>query len=620
VTAVFWQSCCLKEGGQRMARIIILDKHTADKIAAGEVVERPASVVKELVENSIDAGAHRIVIELEDGGLSKISVSDDGSGIESSELELAFKRHATSKISSIADLNSIHTLGFRGEALPSIAAVSKLTVITRTEKELTGTQAELEGGKFVAITPTGAPIGTTIKVKDIFYNTPARRKTLKSSSTEGSLCGELVSRLALARPDIRFELRIRNKNVFYSPGSGILADAVTAVYGINMVREMLPLDFAEEGLTLSGMIGKPSISRSSRNHITIIINGRYVRCAPITTAVEAAYQTLLPHSRKPVVVLSLGIPPELLDINVHPAKQEVRLLEETKIAGIVQQAIFNTLRTKEIIPSASSATHRKYQAGLVLPQTGQKVQQERLTWLLQSQTGNETNSKASVQPVSPKTKTSTQVQPDLTRPLALEMPVDYNSQETAFPELQPLAQLASLYILAAGDDGLYIIDQHAAHERIQYENFLARQHATESQCLLKPVLLELDYRDATVLTDRILWFTEAGFIIEHFGGNTFLLRGVPAGFPEGQEKTLFLDLLDYFKEKGVASNQDEFIERLAATVACKNAVKSGEKLTISSMAALIEELASLKNPYSCPHGRPTIIKISYRDLETRFKR
>jgi DNA mismatch repair protein MutL len=603
-----------------LAKIIVLDKHTADKIAAGEVVERPASVVKELIENSIDAGAHRIVIELEDGGLSKISVSDDGSGIESAELELAFQRHATSKITSTVDLNYIHTLGFRGEALPSIAAVSKLTVITRTEKELTGTQAELEGGKLVAITPTGAPIGTTIEVKDIFYNTPARRKTLKSPSTEGSLCGELVSRLALARPDIRFELRIRNKNVFYSPGSGILADAVTAVYGINMVREMLPLDFAEEGLTLTGMVGKPSISRSSRNHITIIINGRYVRCAPITTTVEAAYQTLLPHGRKPVVAISLDIPPELLDINVHPAKQEIRLLEEARVTEIVQQAIFNTLRTKEIIPSASSATHRKYQSGLILPQNGQEAQQERLTGLLQPPTGNETKSAAPVQPAYPATKTGAQVQEELTHPLAMEMPDDYNSQETAFPELQPLAQLASLYILAAGDDGLYIIDQHAAHERIRYENFLAGQRTTESQCLLKPVLLELDYRDATVLTDKILWFTEAGFIVEHFGGNTFLLRGVPAGFPQGQEKTLFLDLLDYFQEKGVASNQDEFIERLAATVACKHAVKSGEKLTISSMTALIEELAATANPYTCPHGRPTITKISYRDLATRFKR
>jgi DNA mismatch repair protein MutL len=603
-----------------LAKIIVLDKHTADKIAAGEVVERPASVVKELIENSIDAGAHRIVIELEDGGLSKISVSDDGSGIESAELELAFQRHATSKITSTVDLNYIHTLGFRGEALPSIAAVSKLTVITRTDKELTGTQAELEGGKLVAITPTGAPIGTTIEVKDIFYNTPARRKTLKSPSTEGSLCGELVSRLALARPDIRFELRIRNKNVFYSPGSGILADAVTAVYGINMVREMLPLDFAEEGLTLTGMVGKPSISRSSRNHITIIINGRYVRCAPITTTVEAAYQTLLPHGRKPVVAISLDIPPELLDINVHPAKQEIRLLEEARVTEIVQQAIFNTLRTKEIIPSASSATHRKYQSGLILPQNGQEAQQERLTGLLQPPTGNETKSAAPVQPAYPATKTGAQVQEELTHPLAMEMPDDYNSQETAFPELQPLAQLASLYILAAGDDGLYIIDQHAAHERIRYENFLAGQRTTESQCLLKPVLLELDYRDATVLTDKILWFTEAGFIVEHFGGNTFLLRGVPAGFPQGQEKTLFLDLLDYFQEKGVASNQDEFIERLAATVACKHAVKSGEKLTISSMTALIEELAATANPYTCPHGRPTITKISYRDLATRFKR
>ncbi|HBC94915.1 MAG TPA: DNA mismatch repair endonuclease MutL [Pelotomaculum sp.] len=604
-----------------MARIIVLDKYTADQIAAGEVVERPSSVVKELVENAIDAGARRIAIDIEDGGLSVITVSDDGCGIEEEDLELAFQRHATSKITSTGDLACICTLGFRGEALPSIAAVSKLTVTTRTHDAMTGTQAQIEGGALVAMAPAGAPPGTSVTVKELFYNTPARRKTMKSPATEASLCGELISRLALARPDIRYEMRAKGRDVFYSAGSGRLADAATAVYGAAMAREMIPLDFTEEGIAISGLVGKPSISRSTRSHITLVINGRYVRCTPVTAAVEAAYQTLLPQGRKPVVILSLDIPPERLDVNVHPAKLEVRLLEEGKMAALVKRALLEALRTKAIIPSAASATHRKYQSGLVMPQFDTPIRQERFSGLVQSQSGAQ---------IIPESKNSPDVTSTTPQPYgqlsesrfagAEEEPAGYDNQAVPFPELQPLAQLPPLYILAAGEDGLYIIDQHAAHERVLYEDFLAGQNSAQSQCLLGPVTLELDYREAALLTERILWFTEAGFIIEHFGGNTFLLRGVPSRFPAGQEKTIFFDLLDYFREKGNDSSRTEFFDVLAASLACKNAVKSGEKLTLTAMEALLRSLSGKANPFTCPHGRPAVIKITYRDLATRFKR
>lgn len=594
-----------------MARIFVLDKYTADQIAAGEVVERPSSVVKELVENSIDAGAQRIAIDIENGGISMITVSDDGCGIEEEDLELAFQRHATSKISSTDDLTAIHTLGFRGEALPSIAAVSKLTVITRTHDTMSGTQAQIEGGKLVAMVPAGAPPGTTVIVQDLFYNTPARRKTMKSQATEGSLCGELVSRLALARPDIRYEMRVKGRGVFYSTGSGNLIDAATSVYGSNTVKEMVPLNFTEDGMAINGMVGKPSISRSTRSHITLIINGRYVRCKPITAAVEAAYQTLLPQGRKPVVVLSLSIPPELLDVNIHPAKLEVRLLEEEAMVVLVKQSLHEALRTKALIPSAAAATHKKYQSGLVNPQFDTPVRQERLIELVQEQPSS---------PIRLESNLSNDKQADGSLNSAKEELTGYDNQVIPFPDLHPLAQLPPLYILAAGEEGLYIIDQHAAHERVLYEDFLAGQSQTKSQCLLGPITLELDYREAALLTDRILWFTEAGFIIEHFGGNTFLLRGVPSRFPPGQENTLFLDLLDYFKEKGTSSSRVEFLDRLAASIACKNAIKSGEKLTLPAMVALLKSLSGKANPFTCPHGRPTIIKISYRDLATRFKR
>ncbi|TEB06845.1 DNA mismatch repair protein MutL [Pelotomaculum schinkii] len=604
-----------------MARIIVLDKYTADQIAAGEVVERPSSVVKELVENSIDAGARRIAIDIEDGGLSMITVSDDGCGIEGDDLELAFQRHATSKITSTGDLACIYTLGFRGEALPSIAAVSKLTVTTRTHDAMTGAQAQIEGGALVAMVPAGAPPGTTVTVKELFYNTPARRKTMKSPATEGSLCGELVSRLALARPDIRYEMRVKGRDVFYSAGSGRLADAATAVYGAAMAREMVPLNFTEEGITITGMVGKPSISRSTRNHITLVINGRYVRCTPVTAAVEAAYQTLLPQGRKPVVILSLSIPPELLDVNVHPAKLEVRLLEEEKMAVLVKRALLEALRTKALIPSAASATHRKYQSGLVvMPQFDTPVRQERFSELVQSRSSAQTIPESNNSPSITSTTPQPYGQLTESRLAGAEEPAGYDNQVVPFPELQPLAQLLPLYILAAGEDGLYIIDQHAAHERVLYEDFLAGQSSTQSQCLLGPVTLELDYREAALLTERILWFTEAGFIIEHFGGNTFLLRGVPSRFPAGQEKTIFFDLLDYFREKGNDSSRTEFFHVLAASLACKNAVKSGEKLTLAAMEALLRSLSGKVNPFTCPHGRPAVIKITYRDLATRFKR
>ena len=609
-----------RTGERDLARIIVLDKYTADQIAAGEIVERPASVVKELVENSIDAGAHRIVIDIEHGGLSLITVSDDGCGIDGEDLELAFQRHATSKITSTGDLACIATLGFRGEALPSIAAVSKLTVTTRTHEALTGLQAQIEGGSLVAMAPAGTPPGTTVNIKELFYNTPARRKTMKSPATEGSLCGELVSRLALARPDIRYEMRVKGRGVFYSSGSGRLVDAVTQVYGFNLAREMVPLSFTRGDVAFTGLAGKPSISRSTRSHITLVINGRYVRCVPVTAAVEAAYQTLLPQGRKPVVVLSLSIPPELLDVNVHPAKLEVRLLEEETVTVMIKQALLEALRTKALIPSAASATHRKYQSGLVMPQLDTAVQQERLNELIQVKSSDQALLETKDRPSTAPTIQQYGQRSESQSARAEEELFVYDNQISPFPDLYPLAQLPPLYILAGGEDGLYIIDQHAAHERILYEDFLAAQSPTQSQCLLGPVTLELDYREASLLTERILWFTEAGFIIEHFGGKTFLLRGVPASFPPGEEKMFFLDLLDYFREKGTASNRIEFFNRLAAGIACKNAIKAGEKLTLSAMEALLKSLAGKSKPFTCPHGRPAVIKISYRDLATRFKR
>jgi len=605
---------------------MILDPLTANQIAAGEVVERPFSVVKELVENSIDAGAKRIVIDIAEGGLASISVSDDGCGMSGEDLVLAFQRHATSKITCSHDLRRINTLGFRGEALPSIASISKMSVTTRIHGALNGSRATIESGKIVAVEPAGCPAGTTVVVKDLFFNTPARRKAMKSPSSEGSLCGELVSRLALARPDIRYEMKTRGRRVFYSPGSGRLLDSVTAVYGKQLAKEMLPVSSAEQGLSLSGLTGKPSLSRSSRSHITVIINGRYVRCPVVTAATEEAYRSLLPQGRRPVTVLALTVDPELLDVNVHPAKLEVKLLEEEKIAGLVTRALRETLRMKEIIPATKITrpfpeSMEQKESGLQLtinPQQDQQVPPWRPGTVISEQITAKYETAGTGLSLEAAGRGSTKPCREEAEPAEETSAALPGKNE--LPLLNALAHLPPVYILAAGGEGLYIVDQHAAHERIIYESYLDQKGPKQSQCLLIPLMLELDYRDATVLTQRVLWFTDAGFILEHFGGNSFLLRGVPACFPAGQEKNLFLDLLDYFRERGQELAQVEFEHQLYASIACRNAVKAGEKLSQASMDALLKSLAQTDNPFTCPHGRPTIIHMSYRDLENRFKR
>jgi len=610
-----------------LANIIILDEFTANQIAAGEVVERPVSVVKELVENSLDAGAGRIMVDLEDGGLGTITVTDNGCGMVEEDLLLAFHRHATSKIRYASDLGRVTTLGFRGEALPSIAAVARVSVITRTPEALSGVGADLEAGSPVSPAPVGCPPGTTITVRDLFYNTPARKKAMKSPSTEGALCGDMISRLALARPGVSFELRTKGKRVFYSPGTGRLLDSITAVYGVQQGREMVAVNTTDGDLQINGFAGKPSLSRSTRGHITVIINGRYVRCPVVAGAVEEAYHTLLPRGRRPVAIISLTVPPCLLDVNVHPAKFEVRLLDEERVAGLVTKTLRAALRVRTVIPAtladgrkwnAPARSHAQVALGLT-PESPEAVTGEflhKLPWEIGSATND----------VEQKTggnrEKSCGLQPEKNRGVgtACESSVDYHAAKRSLPALNALAQLPPTYILAVGGNGLYIIDQHAAHERILYEEFLAVDEKRPSQYLLVPATLELDHREAAILTDHVLWFTDAGFVIEHFGGNTFLLRGIPHQFPVGREKEIFLDILDYFRERGPGANRVEFFDRLASSMACRSAVKAGERLSPSAMDALLQRLARTENPHTCPHGRPTVIHLSYRDLETRFKR
>lgn len=606
-----------------MPKIRLLDQDTANKIAAGEVIERPQSVVKELVENALDAGANRIVIDIKDGGTTAISVSDNGCGIEREDASLAFLRHATSKIKRMEDLFSITTLGFRGEALPSIASVAKVTMLTRTADSDVGVKLELEGGTLITSEPVGCPVGTKITVSDLFYNTPARKKHLKGTAAEAALISELVSRLALSRPDVAIKLTSQNRVLVETPGSGKLLDAFAAVNGIQVARKMIPVEGQIPGIYITGYVSKPELNRATRTHQTIFVNGRYVKSKLISDALKDGYHTLMPYSRHPLAVLAVEISPGMVDVNVHPAKMEVRISHERElkklITGIVQKAVRTPLSVPQIEqpPVEKSPSHNRQDEELKY-RTAEKPMlekpiQEQLNNVLREQ--QQLYLKQAELPLrvtldSPKT---TDILADHKAEQPLKKSTDYSDQPNQFPELLPLAQLLPTYILAQGAGGLYIIDQHAAHERVLYEKYRKQSEGEQnSQMLLMPVVLELNQQETEKLTEHILTFRRLGFILEHFGENTYLLRGVPAGFPPGEEAKFFFDILD--------TDSDSFNEALAAGLSCRSAIKSGQKLSFQEMSTLIEQMAGLDNPYSCPHGRPTIIQLSFQELAKRFKR
>ena len=725
-----------------LADIVVLDAVTAGQIAAGEVVERPVSAVKELVENALDAGATRVTVDLTDGGLSKIVVTDNGSGISPKNAGTAFLRHATSKIKNAEDLLRVQTLGFRGEALPSIAAVSKVVMTTRTHDELTGVSVGLEGGSPAVVSSAGCAAGTRVEISDIFYNTPVRRKSMKSSSVEGGLCSELLSKIALSRPDVRFDFLNGGRRVFFTPGSGKLEDAMAAVYGAGQAKEMLSVSGVDGDLSLTGYVGKPSLSRSNRGHQTIIVNGRYVRCPLVVAAVEKEYRNLLPPGRRPVVILSLSVATDKLDVNVHPAKQEVRLLEERRVAALVTSAIRNVMRGNAAIPAALTDKNDSYRR--FLPGADQQVPDDGFFGSGKAATSDAkgaysgtqlSGENKQAQPAAKKTSPDSvqmkigidaepsddrvdvvpekaeQVFPgknspgyyeaahesyphkaqgdegeifrsgptkenegvrngeksipgqadaaqaeaarahaEITReepapgagafdsekaatsgataayrdaqPSNVRKPDSCDNAEFAskMPKLYPLSQMLPVYILAEGEDGLYIIDQHAAHERVLYEECLAGRGDYPSQYLLIPETLELEHGEAAVAVELLPEFNRAGFVIDHFGGNTFLLRGAPSYLPVGKEKELFRDMLDFYKGRGDAPDPADFLNRLAASVACKGAVKAGERMPFKTMETLLERLSRTENPYTCPHGRPTVIHLSHRDLRARFLR
>ena len=589
-----------------MGNIILLDEHTANKIAAGEVIERPASVVKELIENSIDAGSTRIEVSITDGGLAEITVSDNGFGMDARDAVLALERHATSKISRASDLESIQTLGFRGEALPSIASVSKVNLKTKIKESLSGIELVIEGGKILKKSETGCPPGTAIRVSELFYNTPARQKHMKGPAAEAGHISDVVNKFAMGYPNISFQLTSSGRVVLKTSGSGRLLEVIANIYGPNTAKDMLPIDTQNEEAAVSGYLGKPFLTRSGSTHQTIYINGRYVRSRLITKAVENAYHGMLMIARHPVFVINIRTSPEEVDVNVHPAKTEVRLARTGALEEFITRAVKVVLTGNRLVPTGNIGSAKVAN----VPQESSKQEEWKIPYPQVSPAGRVCEVPLGSEYTPPK-EFAAEALPETP---GIQVPVE-------FPDLRPIGQIECTYIVAQGSDGMYLIDQHAAHERILYEKYMEKPDAfIASEQLLFPVTLDLTHREAQLLNDTIIVFTDLGFVIEHFGGESFILRGIPTGAGKDGGKEIFLDLLDYFSQNRYTISNKALREKFLITMACRNAIKANDKLGLPEMESLLAMLAQAEQPYTCPHGRPTMIHFSGYDLEKKFKR
>jgi DNA mismatch repair protein MutL len=572
--------------------IRVLPPEIANRIAAGEVVERPASVIKELIENAIDAGARDISIEIVEGGRRLMRVSDDGGGIAGAEVEVAFARHATSKLQSVEDLEHIGTLGFRGEALASIAAVSRLTLTTRTEGEEAGARLELDGGWLARREAIGRPRGTSISVEHLFYNVPARLKFLRAAVTEAGHIHELVTVYAMAYPNLRFTLQRDGKPVFRSNGAGELRDVLLSIYGAEVFKQMLPLRQPEEpepGFALNGYIGLPALHRPGREQMIFFVNGRWIHDRNLSYAVVQAYHTWLPVGRFPMSVLMLQMEPAEVDVNVHPTKAEVRFRQPGKVFGLVQRQVRATLVTQAPAPTVD-AWGPPVSAGWDWSRR-QALTNAGASGRVEATQGELEGTPAAVAP-------------------------------ERLPPLRVIGQIREMYVIAEGPTGLYLIDQHAAHERILYERLQERRANGEqaTQPLLQPVTVTWPGRRGGLLAEHAEALRRVGFDLEPFGENAFLLRGAPADFDLRADPLRALEDILVELEGGEKPLEREKDAALMAAVCKRLAVKAGQTLTLDEMASLIRQLEATHSPRTCPHGRPTMIHLSAETLERQFSR
>lgn len=587
--------------------IRLLSPEVASQIAAGEVVERPASVVKELLENSLDAGAGAISITIEEAGKGLIEVVDDGVGIPPDELELAVARHATSKLARSDELFSISTLGFRGEALASIASVSRMTVISRVGSEPEGVRLRVEGGQMGALTRVGTTVGTTVRVEDLFYNVPARLKFLKSDTTERRAIDVLVTRYALAYADRRFKLLDGRNVALQTTGDGDRRAILAALYGVDVARQMLEVQSEEEGFRLTGFISPTSLTRSNRREITFFINGRWVQDASLSTALLQAYHTLLMVGRYPMTALFLEIPPEDVDVNVHPAKAEVRFRNPDRVFSFVQRSARRALLAYSPIPHIAPALW-----GVSRTVPGEPPHNAGLDWKIGHDEELFTPGNSGSQGSSQSIESSNIHSP---------LPVAAPGSQSSIPLLRLVGQIGASYLVAEGPDGLYLIDQHAAHERVLFEKLMT-QHALKnipSQALLTPVAVTLPPHSANLLLTQIPVLQRFGFAVEEFGPNTFQVRAMPVLFMGSDPAAALRALVEDFEEDE-SPLQSEVEARVAARVCKRMAVKAGQALSSEEQRALLHDLEGCDSPRTCPHGRPTMIHLSVDMLERQFGR
>ena len=672
-----------------MGRIAVLDQQTIDRIAAGEVVERPASVVKELVENAVDAGASQVTVEIREGGIGYIRITDNGSGIEKEDIPLAFLRHSTSKIRSAEDLTGVTSLGFRGEALSSISAVSMVELITKTRTELLGSRCCLEGGIKKSLEETGAPDGTTFIIRNLFYNTPARKKFLKTEMSEAAAVHELMTRLALSHPEISFKVFIHNQMKLQTAGNGSLKDVIYHIYGRDIAMRLLPVDRREGPLHLTGFIGKPEISRGNRNYENYFVNGRYVKSRIIARGIEDGYKTFMMQHRYPFVCLNLHMDGTMLDVNVHPAKMELRFSRQNLVYDMVQRTVKEALSGKELIPEMTIGKETKEPASIQDRKAAVSLQaavQEPVSLMEEpDQKPVLPVRKPDQDPVSPVQKPNRKPlspvrEPEQELPEPVKEPDAPADQDLAYfmaemkkrveerhrreqqmlkedngyqaePETartetaaeavpeqlslfdgkllskeavirhEIIGQLFGTYWLVQYGDRLYIIDQHAAHEKVLYERLMKdlREQTFQSQLLSPPIVLNLSMQEEQLFIKYRQNFADMGFEIEEFGDRAYAVRAVPSNLPGIARHEILLDLLDSLSEISPNISSDTLLDKMAS-MSCRAAVKGNRQMTAMEAKALIDELLTLENPYNCPHGRPTIISMTKHELEKKFKR
>lgn len=587
--------------------IRLLAPEVASQIAAGEVVERPASVVKELVENALDAGAASISVTILEAGRRLVEVADDGCGIPASELPLAVERHATSKLNSAADLFHIATLGFRGEALASIGSVSRMTVTSRVKDSETGARIRVEGGLVKTVEAVGAPVGTLIRVEDLFYNVPARLKFLKQDVTERRAIDGLVTRYALAYPQARFRLTDGTTPTLQTSGDGDRRAILAALYGVDVAKQMLEVLSDEDGIRLTGYISPAALTRSNRREMTFFINGRWVSDTPLTQALMQAYHTLLMVGRYPLTTLFLEIDPEEVDVNVHPAKAEVRFRSQERVFSFVQRSVRRALLAYSPVPSLPP-TQNLWGNSSVQSSVSSHQSGAGLDWMI----GHEPNAEVRMQ--NDDAAPAGQVVPDSSSSI-------HPSSLVNLPLLRLIGQIGATYLIAEGPDGLYLIDQHAAHERVLFEKLMAQraQKNIPSQAMLTPVVVTLPPSSGAVISNQLTVLGRFGFEVEPFGPNSFQIRAMPALFGNADPAAALRALVEDFEEDE-SPLQQEIEAKIAGRVCKRLAVKAGQVLTPDEQRALLTDLENCDSPRTCPHGRPTMIHLSVDLLERQFGR